>query len=208
MSSPSGKVPTKSRSSAAAIAFSRSSSGMSVAEGDVLPQRQVEQNAVLKHEADLPVQRFFVIGVERFAIVGDGSGSRLQQPDEHVQQLRLSGGGGADDGGLRAALDRERNVLEGFLVAEGERNIADGEVAAKSRPQRAGFLGLRRHQNCAQAHVRSARLRHDVTHESQQDDGKDEQREITVERREISERHAAQDHEAAAQQKNDDGGQH
>jgi len=88
----------------------------------------------LKHEADLAVKGFFVIAVERLAIVGDGSGSGLEQPDEHVQQLRLPGSGGAYDGGFRAALDRERNVLEGFPVAEGERNITDGEVAAKSRP--------------------------------------------------------------------------
>src|SRR5439155_6568008 len=100
-----------------------------------------EQDAVLKHEADLAVKGFFVIGVERLAIVGDGSGSRLKQPDEHVQQLRLSGGGGAYDGGFRAALDREGHVLEGFLVAEGERNIIDGEVAAHSRPERAGLVG-------------------------------------------------------------------
>ncbi len=92
---------------------------------------------------------------------------------------------------LVPALDRERNVPEGLLVAEGERNMIDGEVAAKSRPERAGFLGLRRHKNSAQAHVGSAGLRHHVAHKSQQDDGKDQQREITVERREISERHAA-----------------
>src|SRR4029077_2126278 len=36
---------------------------------------------------------------------------------------------------------------------------------------------------------------------------KDENRKITVERGEISEGHASHDHEAAAEQKNDDGGQ-
>ena len=104
-------------------------------------------------------------------------------------------------------LTEKETFLRACLSPKASETLLIAEVAAESRPERAGFLGLRRHQNRAQAHVGSAGLRHHVAHESQQDDGKDEQREITVERREISQGHAAEDHEAAAEQKNDDGGQ-
>src|ERR1700685_4627274 len=116
------------------------------AEGDVLPKRHVKQDAVLKHKAYLTVKRFFVIGVKRLAIIRYGSSGRLQQTDEHVQQLRLPRSRGTYDSGFRTALSRERNVLEGLLVAEGERNVIDSEAALESRAERAGFLGLWRHQ--------------------------------------------------------------
>src|SRR5581483_6321590 len=177
------------------------------AERDILAQGHVKQDAVLKDKADLPVQSLFVIGVERLAVVGDGSRGGLEEADQDVEQLGFSGGRGANDGRFAAALDGEGNILEGLLVAEGERDVLDGKVAAQDGAECPFLFRLRRHQDGAQAHVRGAGLRHHVAHESQEDDGKDQGREIAVERGEVSQGHTAGNYEMAAEQENDDGGQ-
>ena len=78
----------------------------------------------MKHETDLAVQRLFVIGIQKFAIVGDGSGRGFQQSDQHVQQLRFARCGWSDDCRRAAGFRGERHVFEHFLVAELEGNVA------------------------------------------------------------------------------------
>ncbi len=102
VSSPCGKAATKSSSSAVAMALPEILLFHAGAEGDILPQRQVEDHAVLENKPDAPVQGFFVISVDGLAIIGDGSGGRLEKSDQQIKKLRLSRGGGADDGGFRS----------------------------------------------------------------------------------------------------------
>ena len=102
---------------------------MVAAEGDVFPQRQIEHNAVLKYEADLPVQGLFVVGVDRLSVVGDGARRGLQQSDQQVKKLRLARGRGTDDGGPGSGLGGERDILQDQLLAERQRDIVHGDIA-------------------------------------------------------------------------------
>ncbi len=99
----------------------------------------------------------------------------------------------------------ERNVFQHHLVAEGERNIVHAHVTAQIGDDLAGFLLFGSIQDGADPHVRGGCLRDDVAHESDENDGEDQDRKVRIEGREIAQTHAAGDHEMAAQQQDDDG---
>ena len=113
------------------------------AEGNVLPKRHIEQDAVLKYEADLPVQCFLVVGLQRLRRRKLRSRmSGCSSPIRTYSICVLPGRGGTDNGRRAAGLRRKRNVFEDFLVPERERNAGHRHVAAQNRPELAGFLGV------------------------------------------------------------------
>ena len=82
--------------------------------------------------------------------------------------------------------------------------MVHGNIAAQTSNHAATQGLLRRIEDGADAHVGSGCLRDDIAHEANQNDRKDENRQILVESGEFAEAHRAGNHETAAERQDND----
>ena len=121
--------------------------GDGLAEGDVLAQRQVEDDAVLEDEPDLAVQRVRCrsrrwLGRRTRRAPECGS----SRPGQQIEQLGLAGGGRADDGGPACRPRRRtrrpsappcrRSVTTTSRTAMSPRSSATERAARAAAPER------------------------------------------------------------------------
>ncbi len=93
-----------------------------------------------------------------------------------------------------------------ILSPKDKRHIIHADITAKFRHDLASPVFFGSAQNGPDAHVRGRRLSDHVAHEPDENNRKDQDREIRVEGREIAQRHAAGDDEMASERKDYDGG--
>src|SRR5207253_10701639 len=77
--------------------------------------------------------------------------------------------------------------------------VADSKMPMMIRYQSSSFLLIRSVQHTRDASIRGSRSGHDVTHESDNDDRENQNRQVAVEGREIAKAHRSQNHETSAQ---------
>ena len=81
------------------------------------------ERIVLEHHRDVPLLGRDV--VDDAVADRDRAGGDVLEPGEHAQKRRLAAAGGADQDDELAVLDRNRNAVQDFKIAERFPHVAD-----------------------------------------------------------------------------------
>ena len=104
------------------------------AEGDVLRHRAGEEEAFLRHDAELAAQRALLHLVEVEVVDRDPARGRLVEAREQLRDRRLPGAGVPDERDRRARRDVEVEPVQHFLAAAvREPDAFEAHVAAHCR---------------------------------------------------------------------------
>src|SRR5438552_3087219 len=100
---------------------------------DVLPDARVEQEWLLRHDAEEPPVRLLAQGAQVVAVDRDRAGDRVVQAQDQIGERRLAYAARTDQRDDLALLDLEAGALQHPLAALVERHVAHDDPLAEVR---------------------------------------------------------------------------
>src|SRR5262249_37040186 len=103
--------------------------GAGAAIGDVVADRVVEEDGVLRHDADGPADAVLRDVPQVLAVDADGTALDVVEAEEKTRDRRLAAAGGADDGESAAGRHAERDAVEdGPPLVIGEAHVVEDDL--------------------------------------------------------------------------------
>ena len=138
---PSNRAATRSTPIACAAAATSSSVASGRAEADVVGDRAAEQERILEHDAELAADRAQLHVAEIGAVDAHRALERVVEAGDQLRGRRLAAARLADERDAAARRHVDRDPVDDRLVAVGEDDVVELEVArrcGRSRARRAG----------------------------------------------------------------------